>query len=637
MENLTAIEVFAKTTEDNLRSKNAEFLAKYPTEDAQITYYTKLAMKVFEDFQIDGTFAERGVRKNVEVWFRNKRTQMDLFRKHPYWNEEAKAIVFTHTEVREINYLTAKQYLEAILVYARNKLKDNSYDGFLVAIYEALSAHQDNTGFLTEKFVEYIKRRSDTSKLHRKIQGMLKIGTKITKLVRQACTQYHMYDDTIVDITTLVDEHEEGDRNYQSFEKMYARFADALSELTIKRITMISLHFCDFMLMSNGNSWLSCHYINSHNIFHEHGINSYSGCRKQGCLSYALDEPSFLFYTLPSTYDGDEYYRQEKLNRMCCQYKEGILVTGKCYPNNEDTYITRYRQTLQYIISSIENIPNSWTFSRNANRVQALVQTDERSAHYRDYEMSDQKPTISICKNFGIDLDNLMMIGHEGYCVHCGEPLNPYGDSTGWLQCDEHRIKPICSQCGRYIEDEDERHIFDGTMYCTDCIFYCDYHDRYEPITDEIHTLELEDGTTIRVCDYASNEYVLCAACNKWILRSDAWYFRGNWYCEDGFNNVQNTQRLSGKIEVVSQDTYEVGDYVLMADSFAKCRFYVNEDMVQKYPNRIARIVDKDERGCQVKIKTHGNAWWFSPNCFVGKIYGDYLNDDILGKFIEEV
>jgi hypothetical protein len=46
MENTTSIEVLAKTTEENLRVKNTEFLEKYPTEESQITYYTNLATKV---------------------------------------------------------------------------------------------------------------------------------------------------------------------------------------------------------------------------------------------------------------------------------------------------------------------------------------------------------------------------------------------------------------------------------------------------------------------------------------------------------------------------------------------------------------------------------------------------------------
>jgi hypothetical protein len=635
MENLTSIEVLAKTTEENLRQKNADFLAKYPTDDAQIDYYTKLAMNVFDEFQIDGTFTEHGVRKNVKVWFNNKRSQMELFRKHPYWNEEAKAIVFAHTEARGVQYHKARSALADILTYAKDKLEDYRYDKFLMGIYAALRDSSDNTGIISDGFIQLVNREIGDLEVHKDLKRMLKSGTKITKIVRKAFTMYHKNNGDVVDATTLEDEHEDGDRSFQSFEKLYAKFADTLSELTIKKVTLVSLHFCDFMLMSNGNSWSSCHYINSNNIFHESSTSSYSGCYKQGCLSYALDEPSFLFYTLPDTYDGEEYYREQKINRMCCQYNDGILVTGKCYPNNEDSYITRYRQTLQFIISSIENIPNSWTFSRNVNRITSLVTTEYNSAHYRDYEKSDQKPTISICKGHGIDLDNLMTIGHEAYCVHCGEELD--SDDEKWLQCDDHRIKPVCARCGRYIEDEDDRHVIYGELFCDDCCFYCDYHGQYELISDGVNRLDMEDGRTLTICDDAMDNYVRCESCHHWTLRDETYQLRGETYCKECFAEKIKTLHPSGKFEVVPQSHYDVGDYVLMADDVRVCIYSTNDDMETRYPGRIVKIKGK---GMAYRVKVcHDDpeSWSWSPDCFVGKLYGDNLGDHLLGKFIEEV
>lgn len=645
MENLTPIEVLAKTTAEALRLKNEAFLAKYPTDRDQINYYTKLAMDVFDEFEIDGTFTERGVYENAETWFHNKRDQMNLFRKHPYWDEEAKAIVFSQNETRSIDYDAARCALNDILHYVANKLGESQLDKAVLSISNTLYRMDRHgytqSGVITEDFIRLFSDDYDSDDLPKPIARMLKVGTKITKFTYKCCTMWKDSGGKVHNVTTLVDEHEDGARDFISFDKLYAKFADYLSELTIKKITLVSLHFCDFLLMSNGNSWLSCHFINSRNIFHDDGDQSYSGCYKQGCLSYALDEPSFIMYTLPATYEGEAYYRQPKMTRMCCQYQGGILVTGKCYPDNKDKTITRYRQTLQMIMSSVEAVPNLWTFSRNVDRITGLVTTEHYSAHYRDYEYSNQKPTISLCKNIGIDLDNLMTIGHSAYCVNCGEELD--SDDAKWLQCEKHRIKPICKHCGCYIEDEDDRIYIDDDVYCADCTFYCDVHGRYEPISLGCNHIELVDGKELTMCNCCLSRYRKCSHCGKYYLSRFGGMYKGEYYCDGCHSKLRadGTIPAPKNIQVVPQDEYCVGDYVLMTHDVSQCEFTAVTEMRRYYPNRIARIISIDNGYRQAHEITIGKpdveGWNWSPNCFVGRIVGDNLSDELLGKTLKEV
>jgi hypothetical protein len=642
MENLTSIEVLAKTTEENLRVKNAAFLEKYPTEESQIDYYTDLAMKVFDKFDIDGTFETEGVRKNVCTWFENKKGQMNLFRKHPYWNEEAKAIVFSQNEQRVVDYSVAELMLAELVGYINRKLDDRYQDKVIIAlyftIYDLRVEDCDQTSTMTEEFIEKFRTKTEDISLPKDVERMLRVGTKITKFARKCFTHWKKGDGTEVDVTTLVDDHAEGDRNYNSFDKIYAKFADSLSELVIQKITLVSLHFCDFMLMSNGNSWLSCHYINSNNIFHDDNIQSYSGSSKQGCLSYALDAPSFLLYTLPGTYEGEEYYLEPKLNRMCCQYHKGVIVTGKCYPNNKDACITRYRQTLQLIISTIEGAPNLWTFSRKISKITAFVTTDDDAGHYRDYEYSNQKPTISLCKNFGIDLDETMTIGHEAYCVHCGTGLGGYDHN--WLQCNRHRRRKKCRCCGRLIENEDDRIYIDGNTYCRDCTFYCDYHKEYELIEDGKNELDLGEGYHIDVCDRALQYYSQCNDCGVWFIKGNGHYGNGKQYCNKCYCKLKADDNWHPNFEVIGYNDYKIGDYVLMVDDVSVCRYTATPEMRRHYPNRIARITDADRWNSDRYELTLDpddyDGWAWSSNCFVGKIIGD-VSDDILGKTLEEI
>ena len=632
------IELLEKANTETLHTKNAEFLAKYPTRDEQIDYYTKLAMNVFEEFEIDGSYTYDGVYANVEDWYDNKQGLINLFRKHPYWCEEAKAIVFAQNEIRAVNYSEARWALGNIIDYVRQKLDIYDEDALLVAIFNTLDHmvynENEQTSTISEDFIQIFSDRYNVDELPKEVKRIFAVGTKITKFVQKCCKYCKTPSGEIVDATKFVDEHAEGDRNYQSFDKLYARFADYLSELAIKKITLVSLHFCDFMLMSNGNSWLSCHFINSHNIFHDDSDQSYSGCYKQGCLSYALDNPSFLLYTLPHTYEGDEYYRQKKLNRMCCQYDNGILVTGKCYPDNTDKLITRYRQTLQLIVSTLEDVPNLWTFTKNIRKIDALVSTDNQGMHYRDYENSSQKPTISICKHHGIDLDKTMIIGHKAYCVHCGESLAQWSDAK-YLQCPSHRLKPICAHCGCVIRDHDDRAIIDDKMYCEDCYFYCDYHGEYEPITEGENHIETVDGREMDICNYGLTSFVRCDECGKWLSYAQRYVHNGHIYCRECYRTTA-LDRRDFRVEPCFE--YQVGDYVLIADDVTCCTFNSNDDMETNYSGRIVRIERIGDHfgktAYSISLIGDEGDWMWSDNCFVGKIVGDNLTDAIIGMHI---
>ena len=641
MEITTPIEVLAKSTEESLRQKNAEFLAKYPTDDAQVDYYTQLAMQVFEKFEIDGEFAEAGVRKNVSVWFESKKAQMNLFRRHPYWNEEAKAIVFSQNEKRLVDMRQAWVHLSDMIIYTKKALHDVDYDNVVMGIYKTLDRliHEDQRGStITERFIEIFSTKVDVKSLPKAIKRMLVVGTKITKFVYKCFTVWTKTDGEVVNATTLVDEHEEGDRSYLSFDKYYAKFADCLSELTIKKITLLSLHFCDFMTMSNGNSWASCHFINSHNLFHEDGANSYSGCYKQGCLSYALDEPSFLLYTLPGDYTDEEYYMQQKINRMCCQYQNGVIITGKCYPNNEDLYITRYRQTIQLIISSIEDIPNLWTFSRKTSKISTFAKTKSGAAHYEDYTYDSQKPTISLNKHIGIDLDNEILIGHKAYCVYCGDELSSCDHE--WLQCRTHRIKRVCSKCGRRVDDDEDFHVIDGKGYCEDCCFYCHEHDEWELDDEGRNYITLVNGEEVAVCDDALDDYFCCPTCGKYDRDYRGYCGEdGALYCEHCYSeDVMNTIKDS-KIRVIKKESYDRGDYVLMGarGMIRRCGWGYCDDMITHYSGRVARVTSRTlKSGGELTVGRSDHFTW-DTSCIIGQIVGLELDERALGKTLEEL
>ena len=623
--------------------ENQAFLEKYDTDDKQIDYYTELACKIFDEFEIDGTYTFEGVRKTVSIWFENKREQMQIFRNHPYWNEEAKAIIFLQTETRGIDYKSAFNELVKLLDYVKDRCDIYAYH--INNVKRFFRDYDINSPLIGEEFITHWNYYTDEP-VHKKIQQSLRKGTKLTKFVRKLF-EYAEVNGEEFDATKLADE---GDpRTRESFDKYYAKFADCLSELMVEKITIASLHFCDFMTMSNGNSWSSCHFINSHGIFHESADSSYRGAYKSGCLSYAMDKPSFIFYTLPSSYDGNEYYRVQKLTRMCCQYANQILITGKCYPTNRDELITRYRQVMQLIISTAEGITNLWTFSRNTDKILGFEKTAADSTHYRDYELRDQKPTISLHKPVDIDLDNTMEIGHEVYCLDCGEKFY----SNEWLQCGSHRRKRICAYCGRLFKEGDDYRVFNDEYYCEEHMFYCEHHSRYEPVSYIAHTIELHDGEIITICESALRNYSQCSSCGKYMSSIYAKSYGRLSYCKQCYEALPKCSLcgkpivneelcevdgklyhkscsaiLNTKLVIKPRQRYSVGEYVLIKPYIDSNEVYVNDEMHRYYSNRIVKLEDKWRSTFYVS-NLDGCDWNWTADCFVGVVKN--TNDNFIG------
>lgn len=506
---------------------NKEFLEKYASDEEQIKYYTEKAMELYRYFEIDDVdnMTYDGVSTNVRTWFKNKKSLFKLFRNHPMWNEEAKAIIFHQDYNRELDTNVFKTYMNNLLEYCFNKIKQENKqlvvkDNTPIIHFSKFVKPEQYLSDDNAELIEYMKNAYNVDIAEG--QKVSKIINKLMKQIVVVDSKYELEEDLtpyyqVVNATTLTDKTNDDDRDFESYNKIFAKLSDSINPLKIDRISVISLNFLDYATMSHGNSWSSCHYINSHNLYHQCD-QTYEGQWKGGTLSYANDSTSIIFYILNKDYTGNDYCYQPKIQRQMFHYNidDEILLQCRLYPATGVNSFERkqYRQLMQEIISKCSKSTNSWFTSRDKYKFD--ICTAPNSHHYCDYD--NFEVTWSYKKDNSYIGCECIPIGHVGYSLCDGEELHEDG---GLMNEDE--IVAYCDICGSPIYDGDDilRGEYDE-VYCENCsdignIAYCEDCGLYYRVED-MHTVYDSSGCETEICTRCLDDglYYQCDVCGDW-------------------------------------------------------------------------------------------------------------------------
>lgn len=403
------------------------------------------------------------IRNLISRWERAKSPLLAMLRKHPNWDENALGIVIEITEERELNRGELYDCTNALQTHARENDINTNFKEFHAINYLKYYANQ----FTTKENVEHLDFNYNIK---------INEGQKTSRVVNKLYTQM-------------------GVNKLPEYNRLYAKIADAFNPLKVKRTSVLSVHPCDYLLMSNGNSWDSCHNIRS-------------GCYMAGTLSYMGDETSMIFYTLEKEDDnGNEYYDIPKRTREVFCYNEGIILQSRLYPQAyNETMGTNHRSIVQKIIADCEGIPNIWTKINDMDAIRSICVTSDYSKHYPDYEYEEYNPTLSIHKE--IEHRNPMFIGSTCYCIQCGSKII----EADYLYCDYCENDYVeCDDCGARI-GEDEQYNIDGYTYCEDCVKYCEECGEYT--REDITYVECVGYYVCESC--LNNHYHYCEECHEW-------------------------------------------------------------------------------------------------------------------------
>ena len=455
--------------------------------------------------EYDYQYTEEALNKIIDTWATNKADLITAIKKHPNYLQGKFMIVFSHNFDRTVDktaingfkkWLLNSETCFAVREFMTEEMRNE-------VIYYGRKLPNDIFCFLTEmtnmtgQYIDdYVVERLDNISPDLHAHKGQKMSRVINKLL------------TYVGFNKLPD-----------YNREFAKYADALNPLQITRHTVLSVNPLDYLTMSFGNSWASCHTIDKENK--RNMPNSYEGMYSSGTVSYMLDKPSMVFYTVDASYNGNDFWNEPRINRQMFHWGEEKLVQGRLYPQDNDgdnSVYTPYREIVQNIMSELFEFPNLWTVSKGTGAAGRYVCS--YGTHYRDYDNYDNC-TLSRIK--GSENEKYINVGHDPICIKCGNEH----DIQENISCCARKV--TCAECGCEI-DEDEARYIDGEYYCEDHSFWCDHCGEYRVG----EATEVRGGRT--VCSSClEDHYTFCDDCEEYVRNRYINEINGEHICNECF------------------------------------------------------------------------------------------------------
>lgn len=161
---------------------------------------------------------------------------------------------------------------------------------------------------------------------------LLKEGTKMSRAFNKVCTYYG--------VDKLHPKTIDGKTVYP-YNKVFAEYADMVSDLKRKMQFIISLNPLDYLTMSNGINWKSCH-------------NIFDGCYKAGTISYMLDATSIITFVVQGI--NDDIHKIPKVYRQMYHYKDNLFVQSRLYPQGNDGATDLYEKFRGFMIKEFSSL-----------------------------------------------------------------------------------------------------------------------------------------------------------------------------------------------------------------------------------------------------------------------------------------
>ena len=470
--------------------------------------------------EYDYQFNHYHIKEIVEEWYKAKAPLRDILRNYPQWDEMAQAVVlkgksilrafdkdgafafrdWMMSELVKKNMWEVKNYVRVMF--------DNVKSGFdhelgnLINLPELEKITAINSFMANECYKDIPKPVN---------------GQKWSRYFGSLCKKYGL--NTITDVRTelhtdpatgeLVKREKDYGYNYYM-----ALLGDSINPLEIPgKDFLLSLNIIDFLTMSFGNNWASCHTIDKEN--RRRSDHTYEGQYSGGTLDYALDDVTMIAYFVDDEnenkhgrndyhhYGSDvPYCRRDKEHRAVVAWQNDKIYTARVYPDGRDGgeigIGTQFREIIQQIFAQSLGVSNIWTTKKGAQTTEQYVQSDDYIAAYPDWQHCPDGAISFLRRIDGILNEQPIKICAGVICPNCGT-RHTYSDNILCEEC-AGDVYGHCDHCGEAYGEDDEVWVgcgYDVGFCCYNCAhaagYYLDHYGNWLHQDDSIFCIDDED------------------------------------------------------------------------------------------------------------------------------------------------
>ena len=482
-----------------------------------------------ETYLSNAYFVERhGLEKMFDlddgVFWKAKTPLFEAFEEHPDYNGKGQIVLRNMRRFRVANPKVAMNAINHIddkilsLCYeARSRRDMKAGDAYwacddIVGELKAIMSEEGGIS-LSDEGAERLQRKAGAYGHKIRFGG----GQKYARALQKICAYFKITDwKNLREETFTTAGGETRTRMVDhGYNKYFTAFADAMSPLEIRYTAILSINPIDYLTMSFGYKWSSCHTIDKDNLRWDlNGENHYSGMYCGGCESYMNDTCSMIFYYLPEDWSGEEPELERKMKRCVFMFGEDKLLQGRVYPDGRnddpgliaDPNVAKYmRAVVQAVLSQIFHFENNWRLEKGTEACGQWV-TTKGGVQYPDY-LHYEDCTISFIK--GRENFKRIKVGVAPICPECGWS---HGDHNN-IFCEDCAEGVACDCCGRICSRGQMEEIGDG-WYCPDCTFIC-------PCCGDLCALSDTDPDDLNICHWCGQHNIYSEYHDTYIDRED--------------------------------------------------------------------------------------------------------------------
>ena len=452
--------------------------------------------------QCSDEIEKKGVRKLAHKWLEAKRPLINLLG----GQTRVEKIVESELELEDarkivqefMNKLMRGQFTYKRADYSMQLLKfkdsDFIYDlNCVLQSSEGVKALQEN--IVTDEIAEHMRFRRLCSNIG--VDPQRQKGAKFSKffltVFKAGLEKFNLLKD------------EDAIRELDIISQDFSKLINTMKTAKRRQTVVLSCDLDDFLTMSMGTSWESCHRLGK-----MYGM---------GAIAYALSPNVLVAYVKADNHEYEKKWRQV----IYCDPATGFAIGSRQYPSANTVASSGARNIWQecYSLATTGVIDGcNFKFSKSSRGLRQYLTKSNGFAYIDILEFSPSSENISghVWSTWvnGVEKTVIDCCPREIVCLTCGGMHHNVRSHR--FTCGEcpREGQQKCRECGRYHAEETCTYIeMAGGYVCSRCVqneyVYCPICRRWER---DYNTMMVRGE---RICeDCASVHYYRCTECGEW-------------------------------------------------------------------------------------------------------------------------